>query len=255
MLALAILLASCADGTVSVSFHPAVGAVYRYEIRVHAVSTTTLEGRDPERKDEEVRLVSEHTVLASGKRGVRVRVLVGEPGQLAQTFVVQFDQSAQLRSLESNEDAPPDIVGALGVPEIAPGATGATGKRLAPGDAWEVTRRVVIPGETRPARLRTHGRLRELGVEGHEKVARLTSTTDFPIDASSASERGSLHLEGTQRIVQHATYDLDDGAVRRATSTTTGRFHIELLPPDGQLAVGIPGTLVVRVTSTTRRVS
>lgn len=255
LLVLAIL-AGCRADTVSVSFRPAVGAVYRYEIRVRAVSTTTLEGREPERKDEEIRLVSEHTVLAAGSKGVRVRVLVGEPGQLAQSFVVRFDRAAQLRSLESTEGAPADIVGALGVPEIAPGATGAPpGTPLAPGDTWELSRRVVIPGEDRPARLRTHGRLRELGIEGHEKVARLSSTTELPIDAANASARGSLHLHGLQRIVQRATYDLDDGAVRRATATTTGRFQIELSPPTGEQAVAIPGTLVVRVTSTTRRLS
>lgn len=236
------------------SFRPPVGAVYRYEIRVRAESTTTLENGSPQRKDEEVRLVSEHTVLASGKDGVRVRVLVGQPGELAQAFVVRFDRAAQLRSVESTEGASSDIVGALGVPEIAPGATGAPpGQRLAPGDTWDVTRRVVVPGADGATRLRTHGRLRELGIEGKEKVARLRSTTDLPIDASTTSDLGSLRLEGTQRITQRATYDLDDGAVRRANATTTGRFRIFLLPPDGVSAEPVPGTLVVRVTSTTRR--
>jgi hypothetical protein len=258
---LAVLLAitfvaGCRPDTVAVSFRPAVGALYRYEIRVHAVSTTALEGRDPERKDEQVRLVSEHTVLDAGKAGVRVRVLVGEPGELAQSFVVRFDRAAQLRSVESAEGAAPDIVGALGVPEIAPGATGAPpGRRLAPGDSWDVVRRVAIPGSSRPARLHTHGTLRELGIEGDEEVARLRSTTDLPIEASTSSELGTLDLSGAQRIVQRVTYDLDDGSVRRATATTTGRFTIRLLPPTGETSVAIPGTLIVRVTSTTRRLS
>jgi hypothetical protein len=251
-----LILVGCRPDTVAVSFHPPVGAVYRYEIRVRAVRTTTLEGGEPEQRDEEVRLVSEHTVLASGKGGVRVRVLVGEAGELAQAFVVRFDRAAQLRSVESTEDASSDVVGALGVPEIAPGATGAPpGKPLAPGDTWDVTRRVLVPGAAKAARLHTHGRLRELGVEGDEKVARLRSTTDLPIDASTSSERGSLRLLGTQQITQHATYDLDDGAVRRARASTTGRFRIFLLPPDDPSAEPIPGTLVVRVTSTTRRLS
>ena len=255
LLAFAFLV-GCRPDTVAVSFRPPVGAVYRYEIRVQAESTTTLEDGAPERKEEEVRLVSEHTVLASGRDGVRVRVLVGEPGELAQAFVVNFDRGAQLRSVESTEDASSDVVGALGVPEIAPGATGVPpGKRLAPGDTWDVTRQVVVPGADHPARLHTEGRLRELGVEGHEKVARVRSTTDLPIDASTTSERGSLRLDGTQRITQRATYDLDDGAVRRATATTVGRFRIFLLPPNDAGAEPIPGTLVVRVTSTTRRLS
>ena len=42
---------------------------------------------------------------------------------------------------------------------------------------------------------------------------------------------------------------------RLAGDAEVQRFRIELLPPNGQRAVAIPGTLVVRVTSTTRRES
>jgi len=248
------MLAGCRPDTVAVSFRPAVGATYRYEVRVESETTTTLEGGTPQRKVSEVRLVAEHTVLEAGRKGVRVRVLVGEPGTTAQAFVVRFDRSAELVSIESAEGASDEFIGALGIPEIFPGAGGTPpDRRLGPGDEWSLVRPVRVPGADRPARLRTRGRLVELGLAGDEKVARLRSTAELPIQATTLSASGALALDGRQRIEQRATYDLDDGAVRGATATTTGHFRIEIAPPFGSTAPAVPGTLDVRVTSTTRR--
>jgi hypothetical protein len=248
------LVTACRPDTVAVSFRPKVGTTYRYEIRVKATSTTTLDGNPPDRRVEEVRLVAVHTVLAAGADGVRVRVLVGEPGAAAQAFIVRFDRAAQLESIESVEGASAEIVGALGVPEIFPGATGVpAGRRLAPGDRWTVDRTVAVPGAEQRSRLQVRGRLVELGLAGHEKVARVTSTAELPLRASATTTGGLLILDGDQRIEQRASYDLDDGAVRGARTTTTGRFHVEVQPPAGTVAPAVPGTLDVRVTSTTRR--
>jgi hypothetical protein len=248
------VLAGCRPDTVAVSFHPKVGTTYRYVIDVHATSTTALEGSDPDRKVEEVRLIAEQTVLAAGPDGVRVRVRVGKPGSAAQAFVVRFDRSAQLQSIESAEGASAEIVGALGVPEIFPGATGPpAGRSLAPGDRWHVARTVDVPGAEVSSRLRVDGRLVELGLAGGEEVARLRSTAHLPLRATAAASGGLLVLDGDQRIDQRASYDLDDGAVRRAHTTTTGHFDIQVQPPAGTIATPVPGTLDVRVTSTTRR--
>ena len=244
------VLAGCRPDTVAVSFRPTVGTTYRYEVRVTAESTTAIAGSAPERKTETVRLVAEQTVLDSGADGVRVRVLVGEPGSTPQAFVVRFDRSAGLESIEADAGTPADIAGAIGVPEIFPGATGAPPTRLGPGDRWTIDRRVVVPGAARRARIHTDGQLVELGREGEAKVARLSTSTDLPLATTS----GSVRLRGSQRITQRATYDLGDGTVRRATATTVGHFRLEVEPPAGTAAEPVPGTLDVRVTSTTRRI-
>ena len=247
-------LAGCRPHTVTVAFRPEVGATYRYEVRVRATSTTELAGATPERRDEEVRLIAEHTVLESSRRGVRVRVLVGEPGTAAQVFVVRFDRAAQLESIESTEGAPEEITGALGVPEIFPGAVAAPPSRgLAPGDRWDVDRRILVPGASGPSRLRISGRLVELGLTGGEEVARLDSVATFPFRAVAPTADGVVVLDGRQRIHQEAAYDLGDGAVRSVTATTSGRFDIEVQPPAGTQADPVPGTLTVRVRSETRR--
>lgn len=244
------VLAGCRPGTVAVSFRPDAGATYRYDVDVKSVSTTTLEGHRPDRKTEQVRLVAEHTVLDAGPHGVRLRILVGEPGSVAQIFVVRFNRAAQLESIESTEGASTEVAGVLGVPEIFPAAAGAPpGRRLAPGDTWSSTREVSVPGADRPSRLRVRGRLVELGRVGDEDVARIRTTADLPLRATS----DSLDLDGHQRITQRATYDIDDGAVRSAHATTVGRFTVKVRPPAGTSAAPVPGTLEVRLTSTTRR--
>ena len=59
----------------------------------------------------------------------------------------------------------------------------------------------------------------------------------------------------TQVIEQHATYDLADGSVREASSTTTGTFEVEVSPPVGTGSDPVPGRLSVRVTSSTERLN
>jgi hypothetical protein len=76
---------------------------------------------------------------------------------------------------------------------------------------------------------------------------------DLPLRASAVASGGLLVLDGTQHITQQATYDLDDGAIRGATTTTVGRFDVQVRPPAGTIATPVPGTLDVRVTSTTKR--
>ena len=140
------------------------------------------------------------------------------------------------------------------MPEIFPGAAGAPPKRLAPGEHWVVDRDVHVPGARKASHLHSEGRLVELGVTAGKHVARLRSTAVLPLDTTTISAGGTLRIEGRQRIEQHATYDLGDGAVRIAAATTTGHFRLRVTPPFGTVAPDVPGMLDVRVTSTTRRI-
>ena len=243
------VLSGCRPDTVAVTFRPKVGSTYRYEVDVTADTTTTLEGLAPDHKVDHVQLVEEQTVLAADASGVQVRVLVGQPGSVAQAFVVRFDRSAQLVSIDAAEDASADLTGALGVPEIFPGAAAAPDRRVGPGVHWSTTRRVRIPGATGTTTVHSKGHLLDFGVDGNAKVARLASTTTLPL----RSRDGQLQLVGTASIAQRVAYDLADGAVHQASATTTGTFHVTVQPPAGTNARPVPGTLVARVRSTTRR--
>ena len=259
---LALALPACRDDTVRVTFRPAVGAVYRYEVTVRSHSEVRIAGEKPDRRDEEVVLQSEHTVLDAGPDGVRVRVILGDASGSVRTFVVVFDRAAQLESVEADDaaavgetSAPGTDATAFGISEIFPAAAGAPpDRRLAPGERWAVDDTVAVPGSVGDARLVGEGRLVELGIDDGEEVARLATSAVLRLQVAQQDEGGeTVLLDGEQVTEQRSTHDLVDGAVRSASSTTTGTFALEIEPPFGQLRDAVRGTLEVRVTSKTVR--
>lgn len=263
LLLLAIpLFVGCREDTVRVAFRPEVGAVYRYEVRVHSTSEVELPGEPPQERNEEIVLQSEHTVLDAGPDGVRVQVILGDASGSVRTFVVRFDRAAQLESLESEDatsldagaEADPDA-GVLGISEIFPAAAAAPpDAALAPGERWDIDDRVVVPGAVDAARLTGAGRLRELGIEDDVEVARLVTSSVLQLTSERESDDGErVRLEGQQVTEQRASHDLRDGAVRSASSTTTGVYDLAITPPFGEVRDPVRGTLRVRITSTTTR--
>ena len=259
---LGVALTACRDDTVRVTFRPAVGAVYRYEVTVRSHSEVRITGEKPDIRDEEVVLQSEHTVLDAGPDGVRVRVILGDASGSVRTFVVVFDRAAQLESVEADDaaavaetDAPGTDAAAFGISEIFPAAAGAPpDRRLAPGERWAVDDTVAVPGSVGEAKLLGEGRLVELGIDDGEEVARLATSAVLRLQVAQQDEGGeTVLLDGEQVTEQRATHDLADGAVRSASSTTTGTFALEIEPPFGQLRDAVRGTLEVRVTSKTVR--
>lgn len=249
-------LTGCREGTVRLTFRPEVGTVYRYQVEVRTTTEVSIGGAGPERRAEDVVLTAEHTVLRSGDDGVQVRVLLQEPGAPDRVFEVMFDRAAQLEEVQSIEGVPDERLGMLGIAEIFPAAAGAPPDRpLAPGAIWDIDDAIHLP-QTRPdTRLRGSGRLVELDYVGGKKVARLASAARLPLESELASPNGSLRLKGEQSTDYSATHDLDDGSVREATSSTVGRFELELAPPGGQGNRPVEGSLVVEVDSHTRLLS
>lgn len=249
-------LTGCREGTVRLTFRPKVGAVYRYQVEVRTTTEVSIGGATPERREEDVVLTAEHTVLRAGDDGVQVRVLLQEPGAPDRVFEVMFDRAAQLEEVQSIEGLPDERLGTLGIAEIFPAAAGAPPDRpLAPGATWDIDDAIQLPQTQPDTRLRGSGRLVELDDVGGKRVARLASAARLPLESALPSPNGSLRLKGEQSTDYAATHDLDDGSVRDATSSTIGRFDLELAPPIGQGDKPVEGSLVVEVDSHTRLLS
>jgi hypothetical protein len=255
LLLLATAATSCRDDTVRLTFRPKVGDVYRYEVRVTSRSEVRLPGEAPQVQSEEIVLQSEQTVLAAGDDGVRVQVILGDASGSVRTFVVRFDRAAQLESVESDDAISDGEAGVIGISEIFPAAAGAPpATRLQPGERWSIDDDIEVPGSIGQARLTGEGRLVELGVEDGEDVARLATSSRLRLSSAQDTAEGeTVHLDGEQVTEQHASHDIGDGAVRKASSTTTGTFALDIEPPFGQLRDHVQGTLTVTVTSRTRR--
>lgn len=248
-------LGGCRDGSVRLSFRPAAEAIYRYEVVVETRTERRLVGAEPIVRAERVVLDAVHRVLETGDDGVRVEVELRPRSGEPQTFVVFFGPDAQLEGFESLAGAT-EPAGGIGLPEVFPaGAAAPPGRPLAPGDGWRIDEQVRIPGAHGTWPLTGEGRLVELGVVGGEDVARMRTSSRLPLRATVRQADGVLHLRGEQRTEHRATHDLDDGAVRVASSSTLGRYDVELAPPVGSRTTPVTGTLVVRTESHTRRIA
>ncbi|HWH35959.1 MAG TPA: hypothetical protein VNT56_11665 [Acidimicrobiales bacterium] len=250
---LSTLVAGCREGSVRLTFRPEAGASYRYEVVVRTTTEVRLGDAEPELREEDVVLTAEHTVVRAGGSGVEVEVVLQEPGGPDRRFEVVFDRAAQLEEVQSIEGVPDDRLGTLGISEIFPAAAGAPPDRpLEPGASWVIDDVIQLPDGTDPTQLSGSGRLVELGVVGGVAVARLTSAARLPLESEMTTAGGTLRLSGTQITDYSATHDLQDGAVREATSSTVGNFDLEVGPPPGVGASPVTGTLRVEVSSQTR---
>jgi hypothetical protein len=242
---------------VRLSFRPDVGDVYRYEVTVRSRSVVRLPGADPEVRDEEIVLQSEHTVIEADDDGVRVQVILGDASGSVRTFTVRFDRAAQLEAVEADDALvdPGEGSDAFGISEIFPAASGAPpDRRLAPGDTWEADESVGLPGAVGRSHLTATGRLAELGVLDGRDVARVVTSSVLELTSEVVSLEGeTLRLDGSQHTSQQASHDLADGAVREASSETRGEYDLEIRPPLGRVGDPVEGTLVVAVTSRSRR--
>jgi hypothetical protein len=248
-------LAGCgdADGRVVVRFEPPVGAVFEYRTDVDATTTADLPCEDSPARSDHATIESHHEVLSSDADGVRVEVELSREGVGTRTFVVRFDRAAQLTAVEQVEGVPAEALGELGLSELFPAAAGAPPDRpLAPGDTWAIDDEVRIEGGA-ATRLVGEGRLRELGVvDGHD-TATIVSTTRLGVRTTTPASSGTRSLDGEQRSDVEAVYDLDTGALRRATTATVGDYRVVLGPPPGGAGDPCAGTLRIVVRSTATR--
>jgi hypothetical protein len=255
-LAAAAGCAGCSDrdGAVELAFRPTEGTELAYVTTVESTTATDVPCQTPERRTDRTTLQTTHRVLEVGDEGVRVEVALSRPGIGTRTVIVRFDRAAQLTEIEEVEGIAAAALGELGLSEVFPAAAGAPpAEPLAPGERWAIDDEVRLDADAAPTRLRGEGRLVELGVEDGRATATVETTARLPVATSSASELGTRSLAGEQVSAIVATYDLADGALRRAESVTTGSFRLELGPPPGGAGEPCVGTLEVTVRSRVSR--
>jgi len=247
-------LTACGRDTVRVSFRPAVGSNYRFEVRVHSVTTTRLAASEPERSVDDIVLGVEETVVSAAGGEARVQVRLRQAGMPDRTFVVRLDRAAQLAGVDAIDGLPPSVVGPDALPEILPGAPGAPPDRpLAPGERWIIDAPSRLPGSG-DSRLVGSGRLVELSVVDGRKVASTRALTRLPLTSTAAVRGNAVALDGTETTEGTATRDIVDGAVERATTVTRGNFGVVLAPAGDDRGSRAIGSLTIEVTSNTRRV-
>lgn len=250
-----LLGAGCSSDSVRLSVLPSVGDRSTYRIEVRAVTVTTIGEGEPRRTVEDAELLARHRVLESGPDGSRVEVRLSRDGAAGPTFVVRFDRAAQPVEVQRIEGVPTGALGDLGLSEIFPSAAAAPPDRpLAPGDRWAIDEPVPLAGPG-PGRLVGEGRLVALEAADGRRLARVESDYRLPVRRTAEETDGRLRLDGSLTTRARVAYDLDDHVVQSVQARTRGRYRVTLLPPVGVAGTPVPGTLVVDVDSTTRRLS
>lgn len=222
------VLAGCDDGAVRLDGAPEVGArsVHRYEL--DATITRSIEGEEPAVSELDVRIDTEAEVLELTDDGVRAEVTIRRPGADARTAQVILGRGGTIQDLELVEGLPTDA-SALGGFGALFGATDLPpDEPLRPGDRWVV----------RDDRVEGDGRLERLGVVDGEHVAVVRTDVVEPLEPTATSG-----VEGELRTRATTAYDLDDGSVRRSTSTSTGSVTALIQPPAGVTADPVRATI------------
>ena len=255
LLAAAALGSGCgdSDGKVDLAFQPPPGTELDYVTEVESSTRTALACQSPSSSTDRTRLDTHQVVLEPDGGAVRVQVALSREGIGTRTFVMRFDRAAQLTAVEQVEGIPAEALGDFGLSEIFPPAAGAPpDEPLAPGDRWTIDDEVRL-GEGEPTRLRGEGRLVELGVEDGHDTAVVHSVTELPVRTRTEASTGTRTLDGEQSSEVDAVYDLDSGALRRATADSVGRFRLVLEPPPGGSGDPCAGTLEIELHSTITR--
>jgi hypothetical protein len=246
-------LTACDKESVRVGFRPEAGATYRYEIKVQSVTTTVLGDAAPDRAQDDVVLESTEKVLSSAPEAVEVQVTLRRAGSPDRTFRVKFDRGAQLAAVDAVDGLPPDVLGAVGFPELLPAAVTAPPDRaLSPGAKWKIDATPGLGGAG-PVRLEGTGQLVKVTTAGGQKVASIKADTRLPLSSTTQIGDATATLDGTEVTESTAMRSLADGSVQDATSVTKGTFRIALSPKAGTVSTPVTGTMSVEIRSQTRR--
>lgn len=234
---------------------PAVGARAVYRITVRAETVTTIGEGEPRRRVQDTVLVARHRVLESGPDGSRIEVRLSAEREGESRFDVRFDRAGQAVEVQRIEGLPAQALGDLGLSEIYPAAAAAPPDRpLAPGDRWDIDEPVTFAGPT-SARAVGEGRLVRLEAADGRRLAQVETDYRLPVQRTAEETAGRLLLDGSLDTRARVAYDLDADLVEWVQATSRGRYRVTLLPPAGLAGTPVPGTLVVDVESSTRRVS
>lgn len=241
--ATALAVSACRSGTVSVAYAPRVGDTYDYRYEIEATVTRSVEGATPVVTHLDTELVAHEVVRAVTSDGARIRLELTGEGGAPRTVVAIVDRAGSLEGVELVEGLGDALSGLADEDALVPThLAGPPDRPLAPGDRWTL----------REGDLRGEGRLDRLGVVDGSDVAVVHTSASEDLSRSVRAGASDTEVTGRVRSGSVTSYDLDDGAIRRSRSWSSGSVVAELAPPNGVEAEPVRATLrfevAVRVT-------
>lgn len=100
---------------------------------------------------------------------------------------------------------------------------------------WNAQQQLQLPSVFQ--QVATIGRLTRLDRDSEGRIARLEYTGHGPLVRSLVLPQGQADLEGATELTIDADFDIDEGVLREAESSTSGTFDVRVLPPDQRAPV------------------
>jgi len=100
---------------------------------------------------------------------------------------------------------------------------------------WNAQQQLELPSVFQ--QIATIGRLTRLDRDPEGRIARLDYTGSGPLVRSLVLPQGQADLEGATELTIDADFDIDEGVLREARSSTSGTFDVRVLTPDQRAPV------------------
>lgn len=214
---------ACREGTVVVEPRPEVGDRSRYRYEIDATITRTLDQGAPQTSEIDSVLVVDQRITSVRGERVEADVTLRRDGAAPRSARVALDRSGAIQGIELVEGLAAADLDLAPLSSLLPPGTAPPQGELRPGDRWSIT-----DGDRRG-----RGRLTRLGVVDGEDVAVFDTTVSEVIDDDVAAGASAARVTGTLRSSTTTAYDVDGGAIRRASARSRGEVQARIEPPAG----------------------
>jgi hypothetical protein len=227
---------------VSVEPRLEVGDRARYRYEIAATINRSIDGAEPTTDEILTELVADQEVVAVSDDGAEAAVTLRREGAGPSTAQVLLDRSGAIRGIELVEGFSSGSLGLAELGPLMPPSTAPPAIPLVPGSRWSISE----------GSLEGHGRLESLGIVDGAEVAVVHTSVAEAVDDAVAAGTSAVMLGGELRADTRASYDLEDGSVRRSTARSHGDVRARIDPPAGVDAAPALATITydirVRVT-------
>jgi hypothetical protein len=228
---------ACREGTVVVEPRPAVGDRARYRYEIDATVTRALEGSAPRTSKIESELVVDQRIASIVDDRVEADVTLRRDGAAPRTARVALDRAGAIAGIELVEGLAAADLDLAPLSSLLPPGTAPPRRPLRPGDRWSIS-----DGDQHG-----RGRLSRLGVVDGEHVAVVDTTVTEGIHDDVAAGASAARLSGTLRSTGTTAYDVDDGAIRRASARSHGQVQATIQPPAGVDAAPVLASITFEI--------
>jgi hypothetical protein len=251
----AVLLASCSDGRVPLSYQVEPGRRLEHRLALTADITRTLAGRTQEQRVVAAfRAIQEIVAPVEGDGAQAAVSLIpeslevdGRPVEVGPTqqFTVRLGPDGRVVAVEEATD-PGEPLQPVGLERLLPRLRPVLpGRPVAPGETWRARTRFRDQRGRFSVDASSH--LAQLGVTDGYDAALVRTTYRSPVAREETFANAVAEIVGEDIGAQEAWFALE-GFLVRSSSDSVGTYDVTFRPPSGEPGVApVAGSLVVRL--------